>query len=243
MDLLAQGFVNNTTLDNECPLSFSLTVELTGGTTEQFKFARNLVKTRFPSAFFYESTENKYEYNGIHRVWDIGQKGCERDFVLYLHDKGVTHGSHLEPHILRLFDELVLDPFHILRTFRANPNAEVVAISIGPGAFPWENFYWARISFIRTLPEPVVTTNRYYYEGWAGRFGACYGWTDQCSPGGYTDRYGRVRFDELSADPRISCAGSRPQGCIAYDPQRLASMFSIVDNSTGVARCAGKTMG
>ena len=44
MDLLAQGFVNNTELDNECPLSFSLTVELTGGTTEQFKFARNLVK-------------------------------------------------------------------------------------------------------------------------------------------------------------------------------------------------------
>merc|ERR1719356_2278528 len=131
----------------------SALVELTGGTTQELEDAQNMVKHRFPSASFHKSGQNHYEYNGIHRVWDIGQQGCERDFVLYLHNKGVTHGRHLDSFYRKLFDKLVLHPFDILQTFRANPNAEVVAYSIAPGAHPWFNFYWARIPFIRTLPE------------------------------------------------------------------------------------------
>ena len=54
---------------------------------------------------------------------------------------------------------------------------------------------------------------------------------------------GEVEFDQTSDFPQRRCAGSRPENCEAHDSQRLAHMFSILDNSTGVARSESFAVG
>lgn len=33
----------------------------------------------------------------------------------------------------------------------------------------WHNFFWARSSHVKRVVEPIVSADRYYYEGWLGK--------------------------------------------------------------------------
>jgi len=70
-----------------------------------------------------------------------------------------------------------------LQVLDCRSSVDVIGYAVAPGAFPWFNFWWARAPFLKKLPAPLVSTNRWYYEDYIGRFGGCTAWTDQCSPG------------------------------------------------------------
>ena len=123
--------------------------------------------------------ENQYEFPGIYEVWKLAHENTGRDdTILYFHSKGITNSDHLDClrfahiyQILRQYDECVA----ALNTF-PSMNKCVVATDDGRirrrnkrrrrGFAGWYNFWYVRGSYVKTLEEPRVTSDRYYFERW-----------------------------------------------------------------------------
>ena len=128
---------------------------------------------------------NQYEYPGLHKVWEIGQK-IENDLeasnsvILYFHSKGMFNGHLLRnprsKRELQLF-QTVIDPWiHVLRRFSTDPTINKAGFAATAYGYMWFNFWWARVSYIKKLVEPEFTEDRYYYERWLGRLEAHHIW-------------------------------------------------------------------
>ena len=121
---------------------------------------------------------NQFEFPGIHKVWEIGQRtqsGIEasQSLVLYFHSKGMFNGNMRKnprgKRELQLF-RTVIDPWNsILERLSTDLNINKVGYAATAFGYMWFNFWWARISYVKKLVEPELTDDRYYYERWLGR--------------------------------------------------------------------------
>ena len=219
----------------------TLHVEFGGGNKTAADLALRVTTRVFADANVTWHPEMRYEYDGIRRVWDLAQNAApsahnDDELLLYLHSKGVSHGASMSQKVRHLTHQIVTSWRHVYSVFDSNPAVWTVGYAVAPGAFQWFNFWWARASFVRKVRSPVISSNRWYYEDWLGRFGQCVGWTDQCSPGGNTDINGRV---VITQHPQKVYADERPDTCVVNDAERLSHMYSITDGRAGVAVSAG----
>ena len=184
--------------------------------------AAAIIAAYFPSAAITVTRSNNYEYAGINQVWQLGQKSLE-GVVLYFHAKGVTHGPRAPQ---RLFDVVVRDWQRVLGIFQCFGHIDVVGHSIGSGGWAWFNFWWARLSYIRTVSRPVRVPpggRRHYYEDWLGRSDVC------------------KRFTPLRWTAGAVLAGRVTVPCI-WQPKckplrcaRLLRTFALTFNESGLA--------
>ena len=127
--------------------------------------------------------DNTFEYHGIHKVWNLANSN-KYQYLIYLHTKGMSYkkslfglnnGRNLREVILTYYT--FCDYKETLRVFDNEP--ELIRAGFMPkcddsssdvtGCIIWFNFYWIRASYAKTLEEPVVTDNRFYYEGWSSK--------------------------------------------------------------------------
>jgi len=121
---------------------------------------------------------NRYEYDGVHAVWDsansINSSKAYRHIFLYFHSKGGFYKRDPLPSGERTTQNQVLTNtvihnwVYVMRKFEEYPKLDLVAGFISKAHHPWFNFWYARATLLRLFPEPLVTSDRYYYEGWLG---------------------------------------------------------------------------
>lgn len=127
--------------------------------------------------------DNTFEYYGIHKLWSLSHED-KYEYLIYLHTKGMSYRNKFFNLVKgRNIRELILtyytfkDYKHTLSVL--DSNQEIIRAGIMPrcdddsfyktGCFIWFNFYWIRSSYVKTLEEPVITDDRYYYEAWAAK--------------------------------------------------------------------------
>ncbi|MGN0903034.1 MAG: hypothetical protein ACI4M9_07100 [Succinivibrio sp.] len=124
--------------------------------------------------------QNFYEYHGIHKVWELACSG-NYDYLAYFHTKGMSYKKKFSLSSQRIPREIVLtyltfkNSRHTIDIFDTDKN--IVRIGAFPkkdddssdvsGCFIWFNFFFIRASYAKTLEEPVLTDNRFYYENWS----------------------------------------------------------------------------
>lgn len=124
-----------------------------------------------PSAKVSTHEEERYEYYGIYRVWQLAQDDPD-SFILYFHSKGITHIRPITPTHCRFWQELRLfskvierwqDNVNILSLF---PSVDKLGQTASTEGWIWFNFFWCRGSYASQCEQPIITERRHYYESW-----------------------------------------------------------------------------
>lgn len=128
----------------------------------------------------YDNSVETYEYHGIHKLWELGQRHSKRsDVALYFHSKGVTHAPTFEKYLLarRIDSALTRNVFggnqldRMLEAFNLFPDIDKAGYDCSSKGFVWYNFFLVRGSYLNQLEVPVVTHRRHYYEDYLARWG------------------------------------------------------------------------
>ena len=102
----------------------------------------------------------------------MGSAEAQDSIFLYFHTKGmVHHGRHAaRPAVEARLFERSIDPWRdILEIFQSNATVTRIGVHPHPAGWIWENFWWARASYLQSVAEPIRTARRHYYEDWLGR--------------------------------------------------------------------------
>ena len=114
--------------------------------------------------------ENEFEYRGILKVWELGQKYNSRnDIILYLHSKGVTHHTNYSFNSNDNYNIILKDKNKIEEIFSIFPKVDKIGYYSSSHGFIWYNFWFVRSSYIFNIEKPIKTNRRHYYEDWLGR--------------------------------------------------------------------------
>ena len=134
-------------------------------------------------------------------------EACARKTVfLYFHTKTmVNHGRHTtRPEAeAQMFRGTIVPWRDAITVFQRNATVTRIGMFPADGGWMWVNFWWARGSYLQTVPEPIRTTRRHYYEDWLARVydpstenstepgrmrgcGTCYALNGRCSGYGKT---------------------------------------------------------
>lgn len=125
--------------------------------------------------------ENKFEFWGIHRLWEVAKTG-KHDYLIYFHTKGMSYrsGPIMSALGARSIREILLTYFCFsnykkkIDIFQNIPSVSKIAFlncrdEDGSRCFSWFNFFWIRSDFVsQQLEEPIENSDRYYYESWNG---------------------------------------------------------------------------
>ena len=116
--------------------------------------------------------ENTFEYYGIKKIYDLAVLN-PTDYFIYFHSKGMFNYPETDDrHIYET--TLTTGTFHAydktIEIFNNNP--EIMKICLFPSNiykqnFCWLNFFWARGTYLITCDNPIISSNRYYYEVWS----------------------------------------------------------------------------
>jgi hypothetical protein len=111
------------------------------------------------------STKNQYEYPGLKKLHDLGAI-YPTEIFLYMHSKGMVFHSQqgrndLEMKILR---NTINNWKYLNDIFNNYPEIDKAGIYPDHSGIVWYNFFWIRGSFLKSIPPPIITTDRYYYE-------------------------------------------------------------------------------
>jgi hypothetical protein len=135
---------------------------------EYINECKNFINTKnIISKEFTETTTNNYEYPGLLKLNLLGKENPETIF-LYMHSKGMvfnngnnTNRNHVEVDILR---NTIKHHRYILNIFKFNNDIDKAGIFPDHSGIIWFNFFWVRGKFFENLSEPIITSDRYYYE-------------------------------------------------------------------------------
>jgi hypothetical protein len=120
--------------------------------------------------------ENKFEYPAISYIWSLANNRPDYEYIAYLHTKGMSYAKRRRDKIERALTFFTFSKWsEIRRIFDTRDNIHKIGLFPACqkdrdriGEWIWFNFWWARSSFIRALPKPEVSKDRYYYESWLG---------------------------------------------------------------------------
>jgi hypothetical protein len=138
-------------------------------------YIKELIENTLKS-FNYEinfHTKNIFEYYGIKKLYDLAKKEPD-NYYLYLHSKGMFNYDNInDRHIYEktLTRGNLYQYKKVIEIFNNNNN--ISKIGLFPSNhhdqnFIWLNFYWSRGSYLNTCENPIITTDRFYYERWSG---------------------------------------------------------------------------
>jgi hypothetical protein len=130
-----------------------------------------------PRAVFDVTLENRFEYPGLRRVWDLAQhieseEEARNTVVVYTHSKGMFNTYLAHFHAARVPLEIKL--FHAtfdrwdeaLRMFAARPALNKVGCFPADTGHVWFNLFFVRASYVQRLVNPTIAKDRFYYEHW-----------------------------------------------------------------------------
>ena len=125
---------------------------------------------------FEYSTENKYEYPGLLKCFQLSkQKGNADKYIMYLHTKGMVLSGSLQrsQENIILTQNLANNWKNVLHIFKKFKHIEKAGPFPSSRGFYWYNFFYARCSYIVKCECPIESPpNRYWYEEWIGDAGS-----------------------------------------------------------------------
>jgi hypothetical protein len=132
---------------------------------------RKKVTDLFPKIKIECYYENEYEYRGIKKAWELGQKFKEyNDIILYFHSKGITY----TPNYSKVRDwgqnSVIKDYNKIKEIFDIFPTIDKIGYQTSPNGGIFINFWYTRGSYINNVEIPIISKNRFYYESWLQYF-------------------------------------------------------------------------
>jgi hypothetical protein len=125
--------------------------------------------------YYYEinfHTENRYEYYGIKKMYDLAVLN-PNNYFLYFHSKGMFNYDNInERHIHEksLTKGTLKNYEKIIELFDNNSNIMKAALFPAyhhKNNFCWLNFYWSKGLYLITCDNPIITNDRFYYERWS----------------------------------------------------------------------------
>lgn len=124
------------------------------------------------------SSGNFYEFPGIKRLYSLAIDEPNK-YYLYLHSKGMYHWIYSMRNNTtyeRCSNEIYLTRGHafpykrVIELFDTNP--DISRICMFPDStdarMSYFNFFWSRGSYLTTCQDPIITSDRFYYEHWSG---------------------------------------------------------------------------
>jgi hypothetical protein len=118
---------------------------------------------------FITTLDNKYEYYGIKKIYDLANNEPHKYYV-YLHSKGMYHLNI--NNLSRFSDEITLTRT-LINSWKSiikilDNNKLIMKVGLLPalGGWLWFNFFWVKGIYVRSCEEPRITNDRYYYESW-----------------------------------------------------------------------------
>lgn len=125
----------------------------------------------------HHTEENLYEYPGIKLVHQLSHEMAEDGlygYIGYFHAKGLsmlpdTGKVHYDGVSKRLFRRVFRPWRKNLLLLENMPEIDKLGYGVGGTGWLWYNFWIARSSWIQSLPEPQIETNRHNYEAWIGK--------------------------------------------------------------------------
>ena len=130
---------------------------------------QDLVQNKIPSALITTSLTHSFEYLGIQKVWELGQRSTikpHNHIILYFHAKGMSDPLFPNSKLINT----ILKPWKmIIDRFIENQKLNKAGYACAKPGWIWYNFWWARASYIKKLVKPIKTQRQNYYEEWLGR--------------------------------------------------------------------------
>ena len=128
-------------------------------------YVRDYISTRFPFVEILDVRDtgdiNLYEGQTLKFLHNHCKK--TDGYVLYFHTKGVT-SMCVETKVWRnLLEEVLINQWQM--RYHDIQKYDCLGVLDGNPIVYSANFFWAKNSYIATLPEPV-SKDRYYYENW-----------------------------------------------------------------------------
>lgn len=116
---------------------------------------------------------NQFEFPALSHAWNLAHAQGDRQLIAYLHTKGISYARRRRDSLEKALTQYTFANWtDVLRVFAERPEIHKIGLfparDEGRSGWMWFNFWWARAGYIRGLPEPEVTPNRYYYESWLG---------------------------------------------------------------------------
>jgi len=162
-DLLNSGVLDNATLY----------VEVCCEDETLMDTIRELFSNKLKSIMFHLEIHQKnlFEYYGIKKMYDLAKEEPNK-YYLYFHSKGMFNYDNIEQrhnYEKTLTKGTIYQHKKVIQLFEENP--QIMTIGLFPSNkhnknFIWLNFYWARGSYLITCQNPIISTNRFYYETW-----------------------------------------------------------------------------
>ena len=134
----------------------------------EFGKLKELIKSKYQKLeIINHYHENVYEYPGIKAIYDLADANDDNTILLYFHSKGMT--SHAHHQRIILFNKTIKPYEEIITEFQNNKDLDISCILPHPAGFAYFNFFWVRSSYVKKyLCEPIITTDRFYWEVWLG---------------------------------------------------------------------------
>ena len=139
-------------------------------------FFENKVNLYKEIQFFYE---NRFEYWALHHLWKVLNINKNYDYCVYMHTKGMSYAKRKRNVHEKILTYYTCSYFEkCIKIFKEKQSVNKIGLFPANhiddndgkvGGWIWFNFWWARSSYIRNLEEPIITDDRYYYEGWLSK--------------------------------------------------------------------------
>lgn len=175
--------------------------------SEHLDSATTLVTSIIPNAVIHTSEKNEYEYRGIHRVWKLAQDSMQPDDIyLYFHSKGMSYNRGRDLLERLIFQEVIESWKQCLQIFETRSDINKIGHAASEQGYVWWNFWWVRGSYLRQCVEPIISSDRYYYETWLhlklsqdkpSSYRECYSLAGQSSERAYTSRDAVVAMQQV----------------------------------------------
>ena len=111
------------------------------------------------------STKNQYEYPGLKKLHDLGNIYPDSIF-LYMHSKGMVFHNQKGRNTseMKLLRNTINNWKYLSFIFNNYPEIDKAGLFPDYTGIFWFNFFWVRGSFLKSIPPPIIITDRYYYE-------------------------------------------------------------------------------
>ena len=147
----------------------SIFIVATLNKTHEAQFRKKVLNI-YPNVVIECNYENKFEYPGILKVWQLGQIHSSRnDIILYFHSKGMTHYKNYEKCKNENYNVIFKNINKIKEIFNLFPSIDKVGYFSGGIGWIWFNFWFVRGSYVNLVEKPIKTQRRHYYEDWLSR--------------------------------------------------------------------------
>lgn len=146
-----------------------LTCEKNNILFDSIQFISNELSNKSNISYVIEThQDNKFEYHGIKALYEYSKSNQDKIF-LYIHSKGMYNVSNLNIRSTTekaLTIETCTNWEGILNIFNAHENIMRVGLFPDINGIVWYNFFFARGTYLITCQDPIITSDRYYYEHW-----------------------------------------------------------------------------